>query len=314
MNAPDTALMSIIESDEAATRSTLEPDFQLLSAETASAEPAAPAKKSYNAIFDRYLQCQSEISAVIQRQKYFEQGLFGDHFTDDVGMKSITDIGKKAIRALIRKAQSQFAPPGGTLEINEYDVLEATGQSGWERDYQDRRWRDRTGDEEVKLKLDLDKLWLHLESTYGGDSGKVLGLKQQAQVIVSELGLKHRPEMKRTSSYVACFRRTYSEKQDYGSHKGMYHAGFHSRETIAALCRGLQCFAEWAELDGLSISLSSARNLLGDYNHYYNLRDKVSFPGLEIVFFKDKWEWRFSHDVAEKLMLFLGEFADMSDS
>ncbi|SPS02259.1 hypothetical protein [Cupriavidus taiwanensis] len=40
----------------------------------------------------------------------------------------------------------------------------------------------------------------------------------------------------------------------------------------------------------------------------YTSREKMSMPDLDIMLYNDKWEFKFSHELAEPLMLFVGEY------
>ncbi|MDR5754951.1 MULTISPECIES: hypothetical protein [unclassified Caballeronia] len=40
----------------------------------------------------------------------------------------------------------------------------------------------------------------------------------------------------------------------------------------------------------------------------FSTREKLSFTGLEIVMFNDKWQFKFAHDVGDALSLFISEF------
>lgn len=304
MSAPDTALLSIIAADTGASRSTFDdilqiPDYDI--------QVAASQKPSYNAVFTRYKQFVTDLGATVGRQQALERSLFGSSLTKDVDTVCVGDIGRLAVEHLVRRARREFAPTGTTLEIKTFDVLEATGQADWEEKFRDRRWRKENPD--AMPELDLDRIWHYLENTYGGENGRKAGLRQQAKLIVKEFNLGEDAELKRTSSHVSCFLRVWSETCDYGEGKGRYRASYQSGQRLSDLFRALACFAEYAELDALSIQLAPSRHQIGDHYTYYDLRQKHTFPGLEIVFFKSKWEYKFSHDVAEKLMLFLGEFA-----
>jgi hypothetical protein len=303
MGAHDTSLLEIIDSDTTAQRSTfdIEPSPPL-------GEPQAmpPRQQSLNDLFVQYKRYEQQLTNLVSLQNSLEQGMFGKTITDMPSLKCVTEIARAALDQLIYKAQRIFAPFGGTLKIDLNEVLQATGQSDYAETYRDRRWHKEQ--KSVPIGLDLDKVWAYIETTYGGDAGVTLGYQQQAAVIVAELRLADEDSMNRTAGYVACSTRVWSEKQTYGSQSGMYRAHYGACESLSKLFAALRCFAEWAEFGSLASALEPSRNGLGDYHHHYSLRERVSFPGLEVVMYKEKWVFQMKHEVAEKLMLFLGEF------
>lgn len=314
MGAPDGNLLDIIVSDQSASRSSAELDFSEFVTLEEESEPPAPVKKSFNDVFTRYEKCVSIITGLMGLHHSFEREMFGSTLAEDVRMTDISKIASSAVNQLVYRAQREFAPSGGSLKIETYEVLEATGQGDWERKFHDASWRNREKTEKpITDFLDLNKIWEYLEKTYGGDAGKRLGLTQQANVIIDAFNLNREPEQKRSSSHVSIFKRVYSEKQDYGQDKGRYRLHYNYNQSMSQLFLALVCFAEHAELDALSIAIHPNRHELGSYGYTFDLRSKVNFPGLTIVHYKEKWEFQWSHEAAEKLMLFLGEFGQSSE-
>lgn len=297
------SLLDLLNSVQNASKSTFDVAIPANDSQTL----ARVLKPQLNSLITRYAQYVNDLESVTARQQEFEKQLFGKSITESVPTKCVSSIVEVAIRALVTKAEKTFAPSGGTLKIDSNDVLEATNQSDWAVDFGRRRWLDRKADPTPKV--DLDLIWAYLENTYGGEAGALAGYRQQASILVDHLNLDNEESIKRTSSHVSCFITMYGEKQMYGKGTGKYQPGYHYRDKIQQVCMAITCFAEWAGLDSLAINLHPSRHDLCDYDLYYTPREKRQFPGLEIVLFKDKWALNFSHEVAEKLMHFLGEHA-----
>lgn len=301
------SLFDIIVSDSTAQRTSVVPAETLNVAPPTIELVTMKTKPSYNDVFVRYAQAMKRLGAVINEQITLENQLFGKSLTKQPDTQCISKVGDLAVEALISKAEKMFAPPGGRLSISESECLKAIGQGKWAENYRELRYRKDHAD--TPIGLDLEALWAHLETTYGGDAGKNAGYRQEAAVIVDAFSLDRDGVVKRGASSVSLFKRIYAEKQDFGQAKGKYQAGYSYRESLAKLNRALICFAEWAELHELSIDLIPSRHDLCDYHMCYSPRESRNFAGLDVVMFKEKWEFKFSHDVAEKLMLFLGEFS-----
>jgi len=288
--------------------------FVLAAAREAEPEPLLePQPKSRNDIFTAYLQFERDLSRLSAEQGDLQKLLFGEDWptiVDRPSTQGIYRVAEQAIANLIRIARTRFAPAGVVLEINQHDALEAIGMSRWSENYHRPSRRGERSESEATSAppVDLDKLWNHLESTYGGDAGIETAHRQNAQFIIKELRLDGDSEMKRTASSVSCFRRIYASKKDYGADIGRYDFGHSSRDWLLQLFKGLACAFEWAGLDQLSIELAPTRHRICNYEFTFKPRDRHSFTGLDIVFFKEQMELKFSHSAAEKLMLYLGTY------
>lgn len=266
------------------------------------------APKSRNDIFTAYLKFEADLGALCAAQGSMQKLLFGEGWStivDSPSTMGIYRVAEVAISNLVRLAQSHFAPPGIPLEINQYNVLEAVGMDRWREEY-DRR--NRRSDETVLPPVDLDKIWDHLEATYGGQAGIEISHRQNAQTIISQLSLKDDTELKRTASSVSINKRMYSTKKDYGANCGRYEPHHSHRENLVKLFKALGSVFEWAGMDQLSIELAPVRHEICNYDFTYKPRERATFTGLEVVFFKEQFEFKFSHAAAEKLMLYLGTY------
>jgi hypothetical protein len=277
------------------------------------AEPVADelTPRSRNHIFTAYLQFERDLSRLSAEQGHLQKLLFGEDWptiVDHPSTQGIYRIAEQAIANLIRIAQQRFAPPGVLLDISPHEALEAVGMSRWSEEYHRPSRRGEPSETESAPPVDLDKLWNYLESTYGGDAGIETAHRQNAKFIIKELRLDGESEMKRTASSVSCFRRIYASKKDYGADAGRYDFGHSSRDWLLQLFKGLACAFEWAEMDQLSIELAPTRHRICNYDFTFKPRERTSFTGLDIVFFKEQMELKFSHSAAEKLMLYLGTY------
>lgn len=269
---------------------------------------AEPQPKSRNDIFTAYLKFERDLAQLSAEQGHLQKSVFGEDWptiVDCPSTQGIYRVAEQAISNLIRIAQQRFAPAGVTLDISKHEALEAVGMGRWSEEYHQ---QNRRSEGECVPPVDLDKLWSYLEGTYGGDAGIERAHRQNAAFLIKEFKLDNEAEMKRTASHVSCFRRIYVRKVDYGPNIGRYDWGHSSRDWLLQLFKGLACAFEWAEMDQLSIELAPARHGICNYDFAFKPRDRHSFTGLDLVFFKEQMEFKWSHPAAEKLMLYLGTY------
>lgn len=270
-----------------------------------------PVPKSRNDIFTAYLKFERDLDRLSAEQGDLQKLLFGEDWStivDHPSTQGIYRVASQAITNLIQIARQRFAPAGVVLDISQHEALEATGMSRWSEEYHRPSRRGGQSEAESIPPVDLDKLWNYLESTYGGNAGIETAHRQNAMFIIKELNLDGDKEMKRTASSVSCFRRIYTTKKTYGSNIGEYDFGHSSRDWLFQLFKGLACAFEWTEMDQLSIELAPARHGICNYDFSFKPRERTSFTGLDIIFFKEQMEFKFSHAAAEKLMLYLGTY------
>ena len=267
--------------------------------------------KSRNDIFTAYLQFERDLSRLSDEQGKMQKLVFGEDWpviVDHPSTQGIYRLTEQAIANLIQIARRRFAPAGVVLDISQHKVLEAVGMSRWSEDYHRQSRRGKPAEDIASPPVDLDKIWHYLETTYGGDAGIEAAHRQNAAMIISQFNLSAETEMKRTASSVSCFKRIYASLKTYGSDAGRYDFGHSSRDWLLDLFRGLSCAFEWSEMDQLSIDLAPARHTICTYDFTFKSREKVCFAGLEVIFFKEQMEFKFSHAAAAKLMLYLGTF------
>ncbi|CAB3802756.1 hypothetical protein [Pararobbsia alpina] len=61
-----------------------------------------------------------------------------------------------------------------------------------------------------------------------------------------------------------------------------------------------------SELGFHALAAQLTRGRLPDYE--FHTREKVSFDGLDVVMFNEKWQFKFAHQVGDTLSLFISEF------
>jgi hypothetical protein len=207
-----------------------------------------------------------------------------DYRTD----KELSEFCSRLSHVLVSEAIRRFSPVGGKLEIDSNKELNNASV-------------DINGALRANRCPDFDAFWAHLERTYSGDAGRRIGLVQAAKLVIDGFSIKPQSEIKRTASAIVLEARIWSEPCYRSSARK---ATYHSQSGAAGLLRGLGAFAGHAGFDPLASSLVNGR--LVDYE--FETREKVSLPGLDIVMFNEKWQFKFSHQVGDALSLFVSEF------
>lgn len=225
---------------------------------------------------DVFAEARTEYAAVQVRSEYS-------------AAKELQDFCARLTSRLVREACGKFAPTTGRLEIDQAQELQRFGL-----------------DLDKVLRADqipdLDGFWNHLESSFSGDAGKVVAFEQAAKAIINGFWLKPNSEIKRTSSAVVLVKHVYSETGWRSN--GRRAVTYSSQTSVAQTMDALATFAGKHQFTALGMQL---RNFMVS-NLEFDTRDKVSFAGLEIVMFNDKWQFKFAHDVGDALSLFISEF------
>jgi hypothetical protein len=259
-----------------------------------------------NSLIPAYVEMRKKIAALYDEQKKLEKQLFGSVLSDAPQFPRLIKLGETAIHSLVSKASVLFSTPGANLKIDSGEILNRIGQSDWEKNFHD-AYRKK-GEDPDCLDLDLNQLWSEMETLYGGDAGVKLVFQQQCKILMNEFNLKDDSNIVKKSSHIAISRRVFCEKEDYGSHKGLYKVGYGYISNLREIFIALSAFTDWADLTGLKHDLKQASISLCDHYSHFSPRDKTSLEGLNIVRYKEKIEFQFSFELAEQLMLFLGEF------
>lgn len=269
----------------------------------AQAAPAptfeVPAKLT--GFFDLYAQYERKVTELVDELRQAERQLFGDDWRSVISTPKtdyLSAIAQGLVDNLVAQAETRYAPAAGSLKIERYEVLQATGQQRWQEEHARK-------DTDDAPPVDLDKIRAHLDKAYGGDGGATAAYQQQAKVLIDFFGFNRDTQMVATSRYVGCSVRVCSSKKDYGPDKGKFEL-HNSHERLRNLFKALSCAFAWAEQNELSWALQCTD--LTHYNFTFKSRHRESFPGLEIILYSEKWDWQFNHDAANALKLFLGQY------
>lgn len=254
----------------------------------------------YNEIIEKFIAAQKAARKAYQEASHFEretlagtgtvEPFFAVEVRSDYREESELEKFCFALASnVVSRARREFAPVGAQLDIDNNTEYERAGV-----------------DIGKALKdgaiPDLDKIWSSLKAYYHGDGGATTAYRQAATRIVSTFGLNRNAEVKRTSSGVMLKKNVFSESGWRSS--GRRRVGYHSSQRTADCLSGLATFAGKAGHAQLAGKLKS----INVHELEYVSREKLNLPALDITFYNDKWEFRFSHELGEALMLFIGEF------
>ena len=201
----------------------------------------------------------------------------------------IKEFCSRLVSRMVMEASRKFAPAAGRLEIDTSHELDRFGL--------DVNKVLKTG----KLP-DLDGFWKHLEVTFGGDAGKEVAFAQAAKAIINGFWLKPDSEIKRTSSAVILEKRVSSDVSFRA--RGRREVHYSSRQGVALTFDGLATFASKHQFGALGQQLKHC----DISNLDFETREKMSFHGLDVVMFNDKWQFKFSHQVGDALSIFISEY------
>jgi hypothetical protein len=203
--------------------------------------------------------------------------------------RELQEFCSRLVGRLVMEASRKFAPGSGRLDIDKDAELKRFGL-------------DLNEVLDAGNLPDLDGFWQHIEKTYSGDAGREVAFSQAATAIINGFWLKPDSEIKRTSSAVVLEKRVSSEVSFRSSRKRRIHYG--STQTLALTLDGLATFAFKHEFGALGQHLKHCN--VSDLE--FETRQKMSFNGLDVVMFNDKWQFKFSHQVGDALSLFVSEY------
>lgn len=189
------------------------------------------------------------------------------------------------VESLFRRAEREFAPPGGKLSISRSEIYEEVGYEG----------RRRAEDE-----FDPDRFWVAIERKYGGDAGKELGLKQTAESLVSVFSLYRTPPVHKANrlELVKC---VWSEKRFRGGHELSYSA----REGVVQTQMALASFCEWAGDVATAVRLRERCRSFG-YSEQLVSRERFDHGGIGLVTYLEKFVYELYGDLGPKFQAFIG--------
>lgn len=204
-------------------------------------------------------------------------------FSEDDARRARIELRQKLETWLIREAARAFAPPGAQLEIDERRFIET------EDSYNS-----------PELRLDAKGLWEKLGREYGGDRGSEKAYAQAARKLERELVSERRqPERRGPCTVFSLY--LYTEAK-YGGGREL---SYSSKETIAQTLRALAAFGAWAGDGGLRLGVERVVHELW-MNRTMRSRQRLPLSrGVDLVLFNSKAELLVSHDIAEKLQVFI---------
>jgi len=251
----------------------------------------------YNAIVSKFVEAQKVAEAAYQTAVDFERaqlpGLESHLYSAQVRSgystaRELSSFCEHVAGCILMRASKEFAPPGACLKL---DASEERKRAGL----------DISNALDRGTIPDLDAYWDSLRRQYDAGGGAMAAYQQAAQTMIRCFGLARKTEVQRTASAVVLRKGATSEAAPGG--RGTRRLGFYSYEHTAQCLQALATFAGTVGNDLLIRQLSA----ISVYQIEYNYREKRQMSGLDIVFFKDQWEFRLSHQLADDLMLFIGE-------
>lgn len=190
--------------------------------------------------------------------------------------------------AVIRLAETKFAPPGGSLSIDRYTAIELLEDETWAR--------------AEDADFDPDRLWLVLEKTYGGDAGVELGRKQLATEIVKHFGLGRKPPVRKANRLeLACS--IYTE----GKYGGGVELSFTTSNWVQELHRAMSAFCRWAD-DHQTAARIEARATQLWRDRTVVSRQRFNFGGIGYVTFNTSMTWEIYGELGDQFQAFVATY------
>lgn len=208
--------------------------------------------------------------------------------------KSLGETAKDMRMRLSWLAARQFAPPGGSLEIDDDALAEAFPV-------------DHYTDLAKLHDFDPAAVWAWLETRYGGQAGERLAHEQLAKRFRSAFGIDRRDEIVTRGGYVILSKTVWTE-----TWSGKVNLSYGCVQTLQQGFLAMSEIASWAGRDQLAHDLYAhgSRNI--STSTPITSREKFGFgeQGAEVqmVTFKTSFEFRVRLDFAEQVQVFLGTY------
>lgn len=212
---------------------------------------------------------------------------------DDDHWKELREAKERVFTNLVHIAEERFAPPGGSLEIDQYDLKEKLCLSKGDAD------------------IDPVAIWNYLEATYGRGNGIEEGYRQGATEIVRRFRIEKNKEIERKSGYTVLSLEYICIDGIDKKYNGKNKLSYNSREEVSAVCRQLATFATWAGYASLSLALIEQAHKWGSYNNELVSRERFTLgdgPQVVLITYFNRFEFRFRDDVAEQLQMFIATY------
>ena len=218
------------------------------------------------------------------------------HKADD----QIQSAATKMVQGLVRAAEREFAPEGGTLDIDP-----AVYVKRFEEPIIKGRRRNEPKDWTPFSPL---KVWEALEADYGGSKGVEAGYRQAADTLIRFFGICQNEAVTRRAGRVLLSHRVYMDSIFGGLH-------YNVARDIHAAVSAFGAFAEWAGIPDLGLTARLVSDVHGGRT---GARAEVTSrakytegPSLEVVTYLTRFEYRFSTAAAEKLHVFVATYGDL---
>lgn len=236
-----------------------------------------------DAYIRQYQEILEIVNAEISKLNAIEEKLFG--YSEYRNALNDVDYARsRALEKLVSEARIFFAPDGCRLKISCGDVCRSLEENG-------------------KNPRNMFDVLEHLEQTYGGAAGADMAYRQQAISISRMFKLHHDTAIRQTGKGVVLSMYVCSEESF--RHNGMRKIGWSSMPDFNALLG----FAHWSGMTEFLGDMEAFQLLVANANFVFLYRDKYEYKSLKVTTFKDKWDFLFPHDVADKLKQFLGLYA-----
>ena len=244
----------------------------------------------FTAFWLKYLASVQAADELITSTRKMSEGVFGmgRRIGRDIETRSMTDATRAEIGSmLIQRAERNFAPLGGSLKVNTSDYAHLLPTSFYKDE--DAVW-------------DPDKLWFALETTYGGDQGAELGLRQLAESLVSLFYMKGKPPVRKANRMELSVT-VYCDKY---SNKRTLH--YNSVESLRKILRGLIEFCRYAEDFETARDIHQAIDEVACYHSAVVSRKRYELGSIQVLMFFERVVFEFHGDIADKFQLFIGTY------
>jgi hypothetical protein len=256
----------------------------------------------YDALWLRFVAAYDTAAELAKGLRKDEQELTDAHeyslafrWKPDEGKEDKDHVGKEIMATLIGLAEKSFGGIGARLSINRQDEV-----SIWLNVDEDRR--------RPSLRADFmpSRFWAQLEQRYGGAKGQTLAYEQAAAVIVDELRLLKKPEMRQVGGAVEIEYRISTTEGISGGRCVSYHY----QSNLANLGTALATFLIWAG-DPAYSGEQLKRHLTAHlgYSSTFKSRDRYRAGPFEVIYFYEKLQIRIAFEYADKLNAFVSKYS-----
>ena len=242
---------------------------------------------------------------------YGSNGFTFPALNDDEVREQIEAHAKEAITRLVTEASGAFGFAGRDQSIPLGDIFERFWPEARER----RQWRDRVKSSDPR-KLSLVDVWRYLKANHRG-AGRDQALRTAAEDIIRQLPFRHYERSKgriRTEGAFTVFKVYLSaSKKSYGCGEGAYQLTYHHKGFPELDAFGV--FLAWSE-DSEEMpadygrDLSAFRGWIQSNDGCFDSRTRRQIGPIGLQFFKSDLEYRFPQALAQRLNLFLTQFAN----